>query len=64
MKHMHTGNRGLGGPARWGDPAIPEEERRFLRLARENRPILLDRLQDLGLLPSFLEAENGTKPEF
>ena len=32
----------------------------FMRLLKEQRPILLARLQSLGLLASFLEAENGT----
>lgn len=39
-----------------------EQEKQFLYILHNKRLILLDRLQSLGLLPSFLEAENGTKP--
>lgn len=35
----------------------------FLELLKTNRAILLARLQSLGLLSSFLEAENRTKPK-
>ena len=39
------------------------ESRKFMELLKYNRSILLDRLQSLGLLASFLEAESGTKRE-
>lgn len=38
-------------------------EREFLYIVKNMRPMLLDRLRDLGLLPAFLEAESGTKQE-
>ena len=38
-------------------------DRKFLYILKNDRPTLLDRLQSLGLLASFLEAENGTKQE-
>lgn len=38
-------------------------EREFLYIVRNMRPMLLAHLQDLGLLPAFLEAESGTKQE-
>lgn len=40
---------------------LTNQEKDFLKLLKEQRPILLARLQDLELLPSFLEVENGTK---
>ena len=41
---------------------ITDEERMFLELVQDpvSRKGLLDRLQGLGLLSAFLEAENGT----
>lgn len=41
---------------------ITDEEKLFLELVQDpvSRKGLLDRLQDLGLLSAFLEAENGT----
>lgn len=41
---------------------ITDEERMFLELVQDpvSRRGLLDRLQGLGLLSAFLEAENGT----
>lgn len=41
---------------------ITDEEKMFLELVQDpvSRKGLLDRLQDLGLLSAFLEAENGT----
>lgn len=44
------------------DYILTREEKDFLTLVKEHRPILLDRLQSLGLLSSFLEVENETKP--
>lgn len=38
-------------------------EREFLYIVKNMRPMLLAHLQDLGLLPAFLEAESGTKQE-
>ena len=42
---------------------LTKQEKDFIRLLREEKAVLLDRLQSLGLLPAFLEAENGTKPK-
>lgn len=39
------------------------EDEMFLRILHNDRSIFLDRLQDLGLLPSFLEAESETTKE-
>lgn len=38
-------------------------ERQFLYILKNDRTTLLARLQSLGLLSSFLEAENGTRQE-
>ena len=45
------------------DEKTTVEEREFLYILKNERPTLLARLQDLELLPSFLEAERGTKRE-
>lgn len=42
---------------------VTGQEERFLYILKNDRSSLLGRLQDLGLLRAFLEAENGTKPE-
>ncbi len=42
---------------------ITKEDKRFLNMVKNNRAILLDHLQSLGLLSSFLEAESGTRQE-
>lgn len=42
---------------------VTGQEERFLYILKNDRASLLGRLQDLGLLHAFLEAENGTKPE-
>ena len=42
---------------------LDDESKKFLEIVRNNRSILVDRLRDLGLLSSFLAAENGTKQE-
>ena len=39
---------------------LTEEEKEFLRLVHTNREVLLERLEKLGLLEAFLQAENGT----
>lgn len=39
-----------------------EQDQQFLYILRNKRPILLDRLQFLGLLSSFREEEIGTRP--
>lgn len=39
---------------------ITDEEKEFLRLVHTNREVLLERLEKLGLLEAFLQAENGT----
>lgn len=48
-----------GGPM---DIRLSESEAKFLSMANDpvNRQHLLDRLEQLGLLSAFLEAENGT----
>lgn len=38
---------------------LTKEEKEFLRLLRTNREGLLERLEKLGLLEAFLQAENG-----
>lgn len=53
-----------GGSYTYFDKSITKEEKQFLSLAHNDRPTLLDRLQGLELLPSFLEAENETMTEF
>ena len=40
-----------------------EQDKQFLYILKNERATLLDRLRSLGLLSSFLEAENGTKQE-
>ena len=40
-----------------------ERDKQFLYILKNDRATLLDRLQSLGLLSSFLEAENGTRQE-
>lgn len=40
-----------------------ERDQQFLYILKHHRSILLARLQSLGLLASFLEAENGTNPK-
>lgn len=42
---------------------LDDESKKFLEIVRNNRPILVDRLRDLGLLSSFLAAENETRQE-
>ena len=37
-----------------------EQDEQFLYILKNKRSIFLDHLQDLGLLSSFLEVENGT----
>ena len=41
---------------------LTENEQKFLELANnpETRQVLLERLEQLGLLSAFLAAENGT----
>lgn len=39
---------------------LTEEEKEFLHLVHTNREVLLERLEKLGLLEAFLQAENGT----
>lgn len=41
---------------------LSDEDKAFLSLLHKNKSILLDRLRSLGLLSSFQEEENGTKP--
>lgn len=41
-----------------------EQDQQFIYILRNKRPILLDRLQSLGLLSSFQEEEIGTRPTF
>lgn len=48
------------GACTYNDIHLTEDERRFLCLIKNSRPIFLDHLQDLGLLLSFLEAESET----
>lgn len=40
-----------------------ERDLKFLYILKNDRATLLARLQSLGLLASFLEAENGTNPK-
>lgn len=49
-------------PEKIANDNLTLEEKDFLTYVKspELRPILLDRLQDLGLLSSFLLAENET----
>ena len=44
---------------------LTESEKKFLQIVNDPavRAHLLDRLEQLGLLAAFLEAENGTTPE-
>lgn len=39
---------------------LTKEDTAFLQFARTNREALLERLEKLGLLDAFLQAENGT----
>lgn len=39
---------------------LTEEDKAFLQLVRTNREALLERLEQLGLLDAFLQAENRT----
>ena len=39
-----------------------KEDQQFLYILKNDRATLLARLQSLGLLSSFLEVENETKP--
>ena len=41
---------------------LSDEDKAFLSLLHKNKSILLDRLRSLGLLSSFQEEENETKP--
>lgn len=41
---------------------LSDEDKAFLSLLHKNKSILLGRLRSLGLLSSFQEEENGTKP--
>lgn len=52
-----------GTPAAGQDVYLTRQEVMFLELAHDsiNRLDLLARLEKLGLLSAFLEAENGTK---
>lgn len=45
-----------------GQAKLSDEEIKFLRMVNDpiNRQHLLDRLEQLGLLSAFLEAESGT----
>lgn len=52
-----------GTPAAEKDVRLTEQESLFLQLANDpvTRSTLLARLEKLGLLSAFLEAENGTR---
>ena len=41
---------------------LSDEDKAFLSLLHKNKSILLGRLRSLGLLSSFQEEENETKP--
>ena len=49
-------------PKRENTYLLSDEDKAFLSLLHKNKSILLDRLRSLGLLSSFQEEENGTKP--
>lgn len=53
----------LDSKIREKETSLSALESKFLKKANDpaSRPSLLARLQELGLLPEFLEAENGTR---
>lgn len=49
-------------PKRENTYLLSDEDKAFLSLLHKNKSILLGRLRSLGLLSSFQEEENETKP--